>query len=384
MIDKITLENYYEILRTKFLLTQELRKHYGKVLSPEFNSFDFWWLDENKVSDILAFFLNPEETHAQGNIFLKIFLLSVGIEMDCDKFLVEVKREHSTNENRRIDIVVSFNKGEFIVGIENKIYGTTVDQYRQIEHYCEFLKSKSNNNFCLLYLAPNNKIISEDSLSKTQRELLEKDNQFKKISYEEHIIKCVHSFSINCESERVRAFLSDFEKTIKQMYIGEKYMDEHSIMIDFARVNQQNLETTLKIGTIIGEIKTMLKDKFYSQCEEIAKELNCLIDRDYYDSPTLYPMTWKDNGICFIFSGGNLIYGIRRKTWDEKKTRRQDIETYIGGSWNVTNWFLCEYPLYRNVETSPEVWLKIENGEIKPIVHEFVKKLTEDLSSFDL
>jgi hypothetical protein len=383
-IDTLSLEKYYEILRTKFLLSQELRKHYGKILSPEFNSFDFWWLDENKVSDILAFFLNPEETHAQGYVFLKIFLQSIGIDIDCEQFLIEVKREHSTNENRRIDIVISFNKGEFIIGIENKIYETTADQPRQIEHYCENLKSKSNNNYCLIYLSPNKKLISEDSLPNYQRELLENDKRFKKISYEEHVINCIHSFSLNSESERVRSFLIDFENKVKEMYIGEKFMDEHSILIDFATSNPQNLETTLRIGTIIGELKLLLKNKFYCQCEEIAKECSCLIDKEPYDSPTFYPMTWKNHGICFIFSAGNLIYVIRRKRWDPEKTRRLDVETKIGGTWNVTNWFVCEYPLYRNVETNPEMWLIIENGDMKGIVLKIVKDFIETLTSFDL
>jgi len=384
MTDKSILENFYEILKTKFRLTQELRRHYGKILSPDFNSFDFWCLDENKVSDILAFFLNPEQTHAQGNIFLKIFMQTVGLDIDCDKFSVEVKTEHSTNERRRIDIVILFNDGEYIVGVENKIYATTTDQYRQIEHYCEYLKSKSNDNFCLLYLAPITKVISEESLPKTQKERLEKRKQFKKISYEEHIIKCIHSFSINSESERVRAFLSDFEKYLKQMYIGEKFMDEHSIIVDFAKANEQNLETTLKIGNIIGEIKMMLKDKFHKQCEEIAKEFNCQFDTEHYDSPTFYPETWINHGICFWFDRGGLTYGIRRKVCDNDKPRRNEIEEAIGGSWNVTNWFLCENFLYRNFENNPEAWLDIEKGVLKGKVHELVMKFIDDLKTFDL
>jgi hypothetical protein len=386
MTDKLTLENYYEILKTKFKLAHELRRHYGKILSPEFNSFDFWWLDENKVSDILAFFINPKETHAQGDIFLKEFLQTIGEDIDCDKFTVEVIREQLTNENRRIDIVISFNKGEYIIGIENKIYETTTDQEKQLEHYWEYLKRKSNNKFRLFYLAPINKIISEHSLPELQRKSLEENGQFKKISYEEHIIDCIHRFSINSESERVRAFLSDFEKSLKQLYIGEKFMDENNLIVDFATSNLQNLETTLKIGFTISEVKKILKDKLYNQCEKIAKDFGLKSDFEFYDSFRIYPKQWNNHSICFSFESGGLKYGICRNTWDKDKTRKNEIEEMLGGSWNVSNWFLCENFLYRNFENDTDGWLDIEKGVLATKVYDFVKSVIENkkLNSKDL
>jgi hypothetical protein len=387
MIDNLIIDNFYQILQTKFKLTEEMRNHYGKILSPKFNSFDFWWIDENKVSDILSFLLNPEETHSQGRIFLKQFLRFVNINQDCENCSIEVKRELSTNENRRIDIVINFNNGEFVIGIENKIYETTADQYKQIEHYCEYLKSISNDKFCLFYLAPKNKILSEESISKNERELLLEKGQFKKISYEEDIIPCIHQFSMNSESDRVRAFILDFEKTLKQMYMGEKFMDEQSLIVDYATNNLQNLETTLKIGFTIGEIKSILKDKFYKQCEMFAKELNLKYDiREFYDSFRFFPQNWINHSICFYFESGSLKYGICRNSWDKNKTRKNEIEELLGGNWNVSNWFLCENYLYRNFENDTTGWLDIEREVLIEKIREFVKNVTtnEKLISIEL
>lgn len=68
------ITNFFSIANTKIKLVEEVRKHFGKETSPRFNSFDFWWINENKVSEILAFFLNPNENHEQGDIYLKHFI----------------------------------------------------------------------------------------------------------------------------------------------------------------------------------------------------------------------------------------------------------------------------------------------------------------------
>lgn len=380
MIDKPTLENYYEILRTKFKLKKELLKHYERTLSPQFNSFYFWWrwIDENKVSEILAYFLDPKETHAQGKIFLKLFLKSVGLDYDCENCAIEVKKEYPTDENRRIDIVVIFNKGEYVIGIENKIYENTTDQSQQIKHYSEFLEKISKNNFTLLYLSPMKKALSEDSISSNDRDSLVRFGKLKMINYEEHIISCVHQFSLNSESDRVRAFILDFEKTLKHMYLGEKFMDDHDLIVDFA-LNSQNLETTLKVGFATGEIKRVLKDRFYSQCEDIAKKFDLKTScREPYDWFKFFPSKWNNHNICFYFEGGGLKYGICRNFWSKEKTRMNEIEEILGGRWNVSNWFLCEIYLYRNFENDANGWLDIENGKLKEQVYDFVKRIMDN------
>jgi hypothetical protein len=384
MISSATLENYYEILHTKFKLSNEYRKTYGKVLSPDFNSFNFWWLDENKVSDILAFFLDPEQTHSQGKIFLNKFIEIISLKVNFNSSPIRVTREYVTDENRRIDIVIDFNNGEFLIGIENKIYETTEDQLNQIKHYTDFLNIISKGRYCLLYLSPKNKNIAEHSIPAIQKEELIQAGKLKIISFEDHIIECVHCFAINSESDRVRSFLLDFERELKQRYIGGKFMDDNELIIDFAKSNLQNLETTLKIGNTIGSIKSLLKNKFYEELQEIAVEFNCTINNEFYNSPSLFPNGWVNHCICFYYNGDSLTFGIRRIEWNKDRTRRNEIEDILGGSWNVTNWFLVESYLHRNFESNPVAWLEIENGELKNKAQKFIKLAIELLSSSNL
>lgn len=83
-------------------------KFYGKEIAPNFNSFDFWWLDENKVSSIISFFLNPHETHEHGDIYLRHFLEK--FELDFFQFNerdnITIKCEFNTDKGRRIDIII--------------------------------------------------------------------------------------------------------------------------------------------------------------------------------------------------------------------------------------------------------------------------------------
>ena len=64
---------------------QELLDEFDKIQrqnQKEGNSFNFfqfiedkfWKITETKHSRILAFFLDPKETHGQGGAFLKLFL----------------------------------------------------------------------------------------------------------------------------------------------------------------------------------------------------------------------------------------------------------------------------------------------------------------------
>ena len=56
VLDKIT--ELFGELETKINFVDEINNLFGKTLALDFNSLDFWRIDENKVSEILAFFLD--------------------------------------------------------------------------------------------------------------------------------------------------------------------------------------------------------------------------------------------------------------------------------------------------------------------------------------
>ncbi|MBL4909312.1 MAG: PD-(D/E)XK nuclease family protein [Alteromonadaceae bacterium] len=74
---------------------------------------------ENVCSNILAFYLNPNNEHGLGNLlFSSLMSLAKGNESHQDNF--QINREVSTNKGGRLDIVIETDNQ--IIGIENKIF----------------------------------------------------------------------------------------------------------------------------------------------------------------------------------------------------------------------------------------------------------------------
>lgn len=94
---------------------------------------------ENVASNILAFFLDPEEAHHLGTTVLESLLRVVDENPDISKSeSIEVRREDQTSEGKRIDIVVSTS--DHVIGIENKIRH---DLNNPLPVYLERLKTEA-------------------------------------------------------------------------------------------------------------------------------------------------------------------------------------------------------------------------------------------------
>ena len=75
---KSAMERFFSVLQAKRESFADFMRLYEPTLAPRFNLFDFIGPNENKLSEIIAFFLDPKETHGQGYLFLGIFLDLIG------------------------------------------------------------------------------------------------------------------------------------------------------------------------------------------------------------------------------------------------------------------------------------------------------------------
>lgn len=373
------IKTFCTIIKTKMALTQEVRKQYGKVLSPDFNMFDFWNIDENKVSEIIAHFLNPEGAHNQKDTFLKLFMNYFNLEFKYnDEDIIKVECEHITLNKRRIDIIISKNEREQIIGIENKFYNWTDDQDNQVIDYINYLKQVTNNNYCLLYLSPIDKMISEKSISKEDFENYTNLNNLKSINYEEDIIELIHLFALNCESDRVRYFLLEFEKKLKEHFIGENYMDESKMITKYILESQDNLETSLKLAMSLNEAKVQLKEKFEKQLEEVATELRIKCDSK---KMSFHPSNWTKHFIRLNYEGNAIIYGVCRNEATKNKEPLPEIQELMNQNFKVSHWWPLWKDLYSNINNNPEFWLDINSGEAKARIKEFVEIVVSNFNN---
>jgi len=88
---------------------------------------------ELACSNILAFFLDPNEEHKLGSIVLNSLLEAAAFPERISppsSRSVKIKREERTDTNKSIDLVVI--TGSFVVGVENKLYAKA---YNPFEDY---------------------------------------------------------------------------------------------------------------------------------------------------------------------------------------------------------------------------------------------------------
>ena len=199
----------------------ELDRH----LARKFDFFRFIDLNENQMSDVFAYLLNPDETHGQGELFLREFLSDVR-EFLSDVPLewlpesgwsrVSIGREVITNWNRRIDIEIAFqfDDGWAAIAVENKPWAG--DQDQQLSDYAQHLELMYGKRFKLIYLTPNGEYPSENSIEPKEREEREKKGQLGYASIQDWTsdngwLKRAES---EVKAERVRWFVSDFRKAL--------------------------------------------------------------------------------------------------------------------------------------------------------------------------
>jgi len=256
----IKVKSYLSGLSSTVYGIKAVQELYNPVIAYKFNLFNFWYPQENKISEILAFFLDPNETHGQGEVFLKIFIDKLKLDnFNYDITHVHVKCEHGSDEQRRIDILLSFNNDDFGIAIENKLWAP--DQENQLFDYSKFLNKKFKN-YILLYLTPDGRDPSEKSIEKEQYNIYKNANRIKTIGYTDDIIEIVREWAMMSRAERIRNFLYDLEQYFKQEFLGDTFMNQSEIISEFAQSNVNNIEAAFETYKAFDMIKQQLADKF--------------------------------------------------------------------------------------------------------------------------
>lgn len=163
------LKNYKQEKFKRFKEISKLLKNFykGKELKRlrGLNDFNYIELlkgysDEVANSKIIAELLNPIGTHYQKNLFLKLFFEVISLK-NIKLNSWEVYTEYSTDENRRIDILLKHQEEGYII-IENKIYAD--DQHLQVRDYIKNFIKNDEKPIRLFYLTPSKDKPSEYSL----------------------------------------------------------------------------------------------------------------------------------------------------------------------------------------------------------------------------
>jgi hypothetical protein len=376
-MNETDIKDFFNTINTKVKFIEQVDQLYSSKLALKFNSLHFLSWNENKVSEILAFFLDPHADHQQGDIFLKLFLDYFDVHFPySDVSKVRVKLEETTLDNRRVDIVISYRGNEQLLGIENKIYPWTKDQDGQVKDYLHYLESMSTSgNYQLFYLAPKSKKLSEYSVGSECQDYLE-SKKLLIINYEDHIIPLLKQFAMYAGNERVRNFITDFELRLREEYLGIDNLTDTNMITNYIKENTGNLKTAFSIYNNLNQVKLDLREELQRQMKELADELN-LEFNDQNNHFVLIEL--RDTYVKYNYEMGGIIYGIVKRPgfYDKNpdKLSCNKLKEYLQVKFNTSQWWPLYTLKYPRIEVEEELWIDIIDGRFKEFMKEFILKV---------
>lgn len=297
----MTYTSYAGILEkvgTRIKEDQEEKKKRDLKHASNFNFMDFFGPGENKISEILAFFLNPDASHGQGDRFLKEFLRVFNVASTGS--FKYIRCEKPTDKERRLDIWIEIS--DFTVAIENKIWA--YDQDEQLADYADYLSRISKNNFLLLYLNPYGIPPSEKSIGKIELEDLQNQGKIRIISYNSQIFDLLDLWKGVCEAEKVIHFIDQFKHYLKIKIIGKNTVMTKSIK---EIVHQYSAEAEVLVNTYNG-----IKNSLIFKVNEVSRILRAkgIVDSSPVSFTLIGPFNHeKYRGFKIgIHYGGNTLY----------------------------------------------------------------------------
>ena len=335
----------------------------------------------NLHSNFIASLLDPNGDHYKGDLFLKLFLETCGI----DDFSIDTGRATVFKEFKHIDIYISDGKKHII--LENKVYAK--DQPTQIARYIEAIKKEGaeDEDIYVLYLHPDGELPKENSLGgyklNQNNTKLEKDGSsinFKVISYGKEILEWIDK----CKNEvsnltDLNIFLSQYKDVIEMIYDRYKRIDKMETA-KFVEIFRENYTAVSEIANNYQETRKKIIYSFFSNAAKILRgdsEIKSVYDIKTEENQDYRPIIItkknpKDGEIWekFYFtvefqkSPYSMPYvGFRRK--EDKNTNAKNYKKPCEDQLKKqTEYFLAVDELYKDVNI--DICKKIIEEEFKP------------------
>lgn len=371
--------------------------------SNRFNPFQFLRTDEMGLSKILAFLLDPTETHGQGDLFLNSFLKFINkhqflayqkVNIYLEKITKEENDEitnETTNKNGRHDIFIEGildNKRSWVISIENKLQGA-VDRPNQMHDYAKDLKNYVSDSYFLIYLPifsnnPPEKSISEDEWA----ELM--SNKKAMVLSASMLIQWLDNTVIIAPA--VKQFCNDFKKFLSEDIMGNTQNSNE--LIECLINNDKALFSALTVletrETLYEKLMAMLVEQLKIRFNWYTKLINinfeCGEDESFNKKGYGLYIGNDDFGVCIYFNKKGLsdaYYGVYANNDNLFNNMTKIFHDFI-----IENNFdepFDVFPLSKWLEDEYEVWdakvlSKIPSGELASYIFDLWKPLLDIIS----
>lgn len=272
-------------------LAEEDRKHSATRTeqAPDFNAFEHFAPDENRLSYIIAQLINPLGSHAQGSLFLDAFLKLApeGPQESRKKAsapgetpwarptgaVTSVSLESRTHNiaasNRRLDVRVDFTDG--VVAIENKPWAG--EQTLQVGDYLDELETcrrqfeVSSAAVCCLYYLTTDGAQPVSCRNQEQRSAALDNGTLRPVSYAQ-LAQAWEAAAApdRCRSPRVSSFVKEFVAYINRN-LGGRMQQQDETLIAYATQDAPSVRTALRTAYAESAIKRRLAARFLGQLE---------------------------------------------------------------------------------------------------------------------
>jgi hypothetical protein len=255
------------------------RERLNVNLADNFSVFDILRIanDEKSISLAIAHLLNPKGSHAQGGRFLHAFLDILSEELSNVELIKKfkdslkdrtavVKTEDVILNSRRIDITVRLSSA-LKFGIENKL--DAGDQPNQVKDY---LKALPTEGF-LLYLSKEaDRMPSEDSIPKNEREEAERSGRLFHINYDNHIFKWIERCRQISQAEKIRWYLGEIQQLINRFFYGrDTFMENNKDLLSIMTADRQNLRAVLYIKNNYEAVADDILSYYFNHLKQQAE-----------------------------------------------------------------------------------------------------------------
>ncbi len=286
---------------------------------------------ENPITDVLAFFLNPQEEHGFGTLFIECFFAGLNLTSSPQSLdIIDTpKREISTANHKRIDLLLEGD--EWVLVVENKIYHVQTNPFTEYEEYIrEHYKDKTA---IFVILSPQGFSISSKWNPLSYQQLVKQiksniGDVLIESSYSKWVV-FLRDFILNLEQFAVRRYMSteainfvedNFQDIYKILKLRESYINH----IQQAGLNKlKKLFPKQKITTTVHNWEKGPAIRFYS--ESWDGKSNIVIQLGHSkknDGIGLYLYAYNINELDIHATDEKLLKDYYKKPWTELKTVR--------------------------------------------------------------
>lgn len=297
-----------------------------------FKMFSKRYYYENFHSDILRFFLCPNEKHKEGPVFLFAFIdyLNTSFKKSIPKYNYEsatVEREYGRRENGRIDLLIKSDATKHCIIIENKM-NNAIDMKQQLPRYYDTMVGNGYTVDAIVYLPLDvNKKPDQSSWNEVDKQhvlpLLCVLPAYQKTGIslvEGWILPCIHKTrNIDCIS-----ILRQFAELIKQL--RKDIMDEIILGKFYQTLKKENnFDTAQAVYYLINDLPSYMAKRLlnhYRMCDESKRDYEAW---NWYKEPRHFGIIFHSQNVWYkvdvwsSISGYNIIVFGQDKTTGERK-----------------------------------------------------------------